>query len=162
MSTAIAPINTKKVTGRREVHYANFDELLADAKRMAEQPVRTIGNWTQAQIYKHIAMSLDTSIDGSSFSLPAPVRWLMSIFMKRKFLTNSIPPGFKTIPEMVASEETRLDEALSDLQRAIERQQNETERAIHPGFGRISTEEWNQFNLRHAEEHMSFLVTDAT
>jgi len=158
MTTAIAPINTKKVVGRREVRYANYDELLADAEQLARQPVQTLGNWTQAQNYKHIAMSLDTSIDGAPFMLPAPARWLMSLLMKKKLLTKTIPPGFKTHKQLVASEDTSLQDSLSDLRRAIERQKSESERAIHPGFGRISRDEWDQFNFRHAEEHMSFIV----
>ena len=162
MSTDIAPIDTKKVDGRREVRYENFDKLLADAMQLSHQPVRTLGNWTQAQIYMHIAMSLDTSIDGSSFMLPAPARWVMSRLMKKKFLNKTIPPGFKTTKEMVAPEDTLLEESLSELQRAIDRQKNNPERAIHPGFGRISRDEWDQFNLRHAEEHMSFLVPEAS
>jgi len=162
MTTAIAPINTKRVVGRRDVHYTSYDELLADAEQLARHPIQTLGNWTQAQNYKHIAMSLDTSIDGSPFMLPAPARWLMSLLMKKKFLTRSIPPGFKTSKEMVASEDTSLEDSLVDLRRAIERQKNESERAIHPGFGRISRDEWDQFNLRHAEEHMSFIVPGET
>jgi len=162
MSTAAAPINTKKVVGRREVRYGNYDELLADAEQLAGQPVQTLGNRAHAQNYKHIAMSLDTSIDGSSFMMPAPARWLMSLLMKKKFLTKTIPPGFKTSKELVASENTTLEESLSDLRRAVERQKNESNRAIHPGFGRISRDEWNQFNLRHAEEHMSFIVPGVT
>ena len=37
MSTA-TPINTKSVTDRREIHFANFDEVLADAERLAAGP----------------------------------------------------------------------------------------------------------------------------
>jgi hypothetical protein len=29
---------------------------------------------------------------------------------------------------------------------------------MHPAFGNIGREGWDQFNLRHAELHMSFLV----
>jgi len=158
--TAIAPINTKQVAGRRDVRYSNYDELLADAQRLTEQPVQALGNWTQAQNYKHIAMALDTAIDGSGFMLPAPARWLMSLLMKKKFLTNAIPPGFKTSKEMVASKQYALDEAMSDLRTAVERQKNVPDRAIQAGFGRISREEWDQFNLRHAEMHMSFIVPE--
>lgn len=30
-------------------------------------------------------------------------------------------------------------------------------RALHPWFDELSTGEWDQFNLRHAELHMSFV-----
>jgi hypothetical protein len=160
MSVAIAPINTKKVAGRRDVHYVNYDELIADAQRLTEQPVQTLGNWTQAQNYKHLAMSFDMAIDGSDFMLPGPVRWLMSLLMKKKFLTKPIPAGFKTSKDMVALEDFPLDQAMADLRRAVDRQKTVSDRAMHPGFGKISREEWDQFNLRHAEMHMSFIVPE--
>ena len=54
--------------------------------------------------------------------------------------------------------ETSVEEGLSSLQGAIARQKQESMRASHPAFGDIGREEWNDFNLRHAEMHMSFLV----
>ncbi len=35
-------VNTGKVAGRRQVYYATFDELLADAERMSGPAVRTL------------------------------------------------------------------------------------------------------------------------
>ena len=98
------------------------------------------------------------ALDGSSFALPAPARWLMSMLMKKKFLTKGIPAGFQTTKEMIASDDTSLEDALDHLRRSIERQGSDADRAMHPAFGRITADEWNQFNLRHAEEHMSFLA----
>jgi hypothetical protein len=71
-------LKTKKVPGRRNVHYDSWDEMLRDAETLAQQETRTLGNWTYAQILWHIAKSLNTSIDGTGFVLPAPARWLMS------------------------------------------------------------------------------------
>jgi hypothetical protein len=150
-------IQTKKVSGRREVHYQSVSELLADAERLAQGPVQSLGNWTPAQVFQHLAVSLNGSIDGMSFKLPAPARWVMSLLMKRKFLTVAVPAGFRTPDEYVASADTPLDDALASLRNAIQRQQTEPKRALHPGFGNLSREEWEQFHLRHAELHMSFL-----
>lgn len=151
------PINTKKVQGRRKIRYESLDELLADAQRLLGFEVRTLGNWSQGQIYEHLARSLDSSIDGAGFSLPAPVRWMMSLLMKRKFLEKKLPAGFKTTGQFIP-EETSAEEGLASLQRAIARQQQESKRAPHPAFGNIGREQWNAFHLRHAEMHMSFLV----
>ena len=151
-------INTKKVEGRREVRYDSLDELLTDARRLAakHEDVRTLGNWSQGQIYEHIARALDTSIDGVEFSIPAPARWLMSLLMKKKFLYKEVPSGFK-VSGKVVPDETSVDEGLSSLQNAINRQRSEPTRVKHPGFGKLSTEEWEAFHLRHAELHMSFI-----
>ena len=151
-------INTKKVEGRRDVHFDSLDEMLSDARRLAvAENVRTLGNWSQGQIYEHLARSLDTSIDGADFKLPAPARWLMTLLMKKKFLSKPIPPGFKTTDHFIPGETSTAD-GLASLEKAVQRQKDETTRVMHPAFGNITLEEWNQFNLRHAEMHMSFLA----
>jgi len=148
---------TKKVKDRRAVHYESYDDLLADAERLAAGEVRTLGNWSYGQILNHVAKSFDSSIDGVGFMLPGPVRLAMKLLMKRRFLTKPIPPGFKTTKAFLP-EETSVDDGLAALRTAIARQGRETERKMHPAFGRISNLEWDQFNLRHAEMHMSFVV----
>jgi len=150
-------VNTTKVQGRRQVHYASYADLLADAEQLAATKVKTLGNWSYGQILKHVAQATDSSIDGSGFALPAPVRWGFSLLMKRKFLTQPIPAGFKASMQF-QPEEVSIEEALTLLRQAVVRQDSEQKRAMHPAFGMISKEEWTLFNLRHAEMHMSFVV----
>lgn len=148
---------TKKVQGRRTVRYETLDDLLADAEQLATSDIRTLGNWSLGQILKHIAMALDSSIDGSDFRLPAPVRFLMTLLMKRKFLTKALPPGFKSTKKFIP-DETSTEDGLAALRKAVERQEKESKRVPHPGFGTLTKQEWNDFNLRHAEMHMSFVI----
>jgi hypothetical protein len=149
--------NTKQVSERWPVRYESWDDLLADARGLAGKNVRPLGNWSQGQIYEHLARSFNGSIDGLDFALPAPIRWMMSLVMKRKFLTNAIPAGFKSTDKLVAGE-TSAEQGLASLEAAVARQRQEPNRAMHPAFGNIGREGWDQFNLRHAELHMSFLV----
>lgn len=151
------PINTKKVEGRRPVRYESLDELFADAERLAGGDVQTLGNWSSGQVYEHLARSLDASIDGFDFSMPAPVRWMMSLLMKRKFLKKELPAGFKSTDKFIPDETTSSD-GLAALQKAIARQKQESARVPHPAFGNLSRDQWNDFHLRHAEMHMSFLA----
>lgn len=153
-------VNTKKVQGRRSVRYESYEELLADGRRMATIDTKTLGNWSLGQILKHLAQSLNTSIDGTGFSLPAPVRWIMTALMKKKFLTKPIPPGFKAPGAFVPPVTTPIEEGMNMLERAIQRQGEEKTRAPHPAFGKITAKEWTDFNLRHAEMHMSFVVPE--
>ncbi len=148
---------TKKVQGRRTVRYETLDDLLAEAEQLATSDIRTLGNWSLGQNLKHIAMALDSSIDGSDFKLPAPVKFVMTLLMKRKFLTKSLPPGFKSTTKFIP-DETSIEEGLAALREAVERQKRESERVPHPGFGKLTNKEWEAFNLRHAEMHMSFIV----
>ena len=155
------PVNTKKVVGRRELRYESYSDLAADAQRLAATTHRTLGNWTLGQILLHTAQAIDSSIDGAGFALPLPLRWVMTFLMKRRFLNRSLPAGFKTSPQFIPSE-TSVEEGLAALRRAIERQATTTERANHPAFGSISQKEWDDFNLRHAEMHMSFVVPESS
>lgn len=156
------PINTKNVTGRRELHFNNFDELLADVEQLAAGEVRTLGNWSFAQVLLHLARALDSAIDGAPFSFPAPIQWLMSLLMKKRFLTKPMTPGFKLPAKAgrLIPEESSLAEALEVFRTAIERSKNETNRARHGGFGKLTREESDQFHLRHAEMHLSFMVPE--
>ncbi len=86
------PINTKTVEGRRSVRYQSYDDLLRDAERLASmEAVQTLGNWSVGQIFKHLADAIESSIDGSGFVLPWPIRVVFTAFMKRKYLYDSLP-----------------------------------------------------------------------
>lgn len=83
-------VKTSKIKGRRVVRYETFDEILEDAERLAKIPTKTLGNWSVGQIYKHLAKAGDVLIDGPPFSAPAPIRWILSTFLKRKLLATSL------------------------------------------------------------------------
>lgn len=154
-----ATINTKGVTGRREVHYDTFDDALADAERLASGEVQTQGNWSYGQILRHLAVAVDTMIDGAPFKLPLPIQFVMRLIMKKRMLTKPLSPGFK-LPKkaaMLVPEETSVEEGMELFRAAIQRVKTETERAPHPGFGVMGPGEWDQFQLRHFEMHMSFV-----
>jgi hypothetical protein len=153
----IMPVNTKKVQGRREVRYQTLDDMLQDAECLAAGEVRQLGNWSLGQNLKHIAMAFDSAIDGNSFKLPVPARWLMTLFLKKRFLTKTLPAGFKSTPEFVPGT-TSNEEGLAALRKATARQRQESQRAMHPGLGHLTADEWNSFNLRHAEMHLSFIL----
>ncbi len=153
-------VNTKQVKRRAGVHYESLDQMLADAERLFANHASTLGNWSAGQIFSHLAGTMNSSIDGFKFSMGAPLRLILNLFMKRKFLTKGLPAGFKgnqsSLPAEIPDEE-----GLNRLRTAVKRQKDESNRAPHPGFGKLTREEWEAFHLRHAELHMSFLTTDA-
>ena len=155
-------VDRKNVTGRREVSYASYDELLQDAERLAAGDVSTLANWSYPQILRHLGSSLDASIDGVSFSAPWPLRIFGKLFMKSRFLDQAIPAGFN-IPDKARAQfdpddTVSLEEGLDSLRKGIARCHQQSQRAPHPFFGQLTTEEWDRFNLRHAELHMSFVL----
>jgi hypothetical protein len=153
-------IDTRKVEGRRELGYQSLEDLLDDARHCAADGYVTIGNWSVSQIYHHLSVSLHASIDGFGFMAFWPKRLLARIFFKNRFLTQSFQPGVTIPGKMKRLEPTDMpaEDALTQLATAIERYQANPKRAPHPLFGQLTSEECDQFQLRHAELHMSFIV----
>jgi hypothetical protein len=146
---------------RRQVRYASFDDLLAEADAAAARNASTTGKWSLGQIFEHVAIAMDRTLDGFGFTAPWPVRVIARNFLKRRILLNGMPAGFQLRgkgAEILVPGETNVEAGLEHLRRSIARMKSETQRAPHPAFGSMSLDESNLFQLRHAELHMSFVA----
>ena len=154
------PVNTAKVVGRRKLDYASLEEVLADTDRLSSGPVPGLGNWSAGQIFRHLALAYNGSIDGLKVTFP----WhlcIMAKFFKNKLINGPMPAGLDPPPEgkiALAPGVPSTQEGVADLRAATARLNSEPHRAPHPLFGELSKEQWNQIHLRHAGLHMSFLV----
>ena len=153
-------IHTGKVAGRREVHYASFEEVQADAERLAAGPVRLLGNWTYGQILEHLGKGMEMAIDGFNAIAPWYIRLIAGMFLKRRFLTRAMAAGFQLPKQMIhlLPAETSVADGLDHLRHAIRRIKTEGSRSPHPVFRRLTREESDQLQLRHCELHMSFVL----
>lgn len=151
-------VKTKTVANRRDLHYSSLDELVEDAERLAPSHT-TVGNWTLPQILSHVSGGLNATVDGFSYSAPWPLRFILTLVMKKKFL-KKMPAGLSIpskIKKDVAPKEVPLEQALADLRTAVDRLKATDQRAPHPFFGKVSKDEAETLQLRHAELHMSFV-----
>ena len=158
--TTSTTVNTKKARGRRIVRYESFDDILADAERLATIPTRTLGNWSVGQIYKHLALATEVMLDGAPAAPPAIIQFFLRLILKKRMTTRSLSPGFM-LPNKAAiliPEDTSIDDGLQMLRAATHRIKQSDCRAPHPAFGRCSRDEWDAFHCRHCEMHMSFIV----
>lgn len=155
---------TRRVLGRRHVRYESLLELLADAELQTESQPRMLGNWSEGQIYQHLALSVHAMIDGAPLSIPPPAQWLIRTFLKRWLLSRPLPAGFKLTgrARQLLPDETTAAAGLSGLREAIVRLENTSVLAPHPALGVCSRAESIAFQCRHAELHMSFMVNDDT
>jgi Protein of unknown function (DUF1569) len=155
-------VNTAKVVGRRKLKFASYEEMLADAERVGSGSVRTLGNWSAGQIFRHLAAAYNASIDGFTITFPLPIRLMGRLFRKR-LLSTSMPAGFQ-LPAKGAGglvpPPTSTEEGLSALRSAVARLRSESRRVPHPALGAMTREEWDQVHLGHASLHLSFLVPD--
>jgi hypothetical protein len=156
-------INTKAVRGRRRLRFASFDELLAEAERLAAAPrVRMLGNWPFDRLLHHLTAAVHGSIDGIDETVPGLIRYFGPL-LKHWGLRRGFPAGFrlsKSFEAKVFPPGPATTEALGQLREALDRARLEPMTAVHPVFGRLTHDEWIQFHLRHAELHLSFAVAE--
>jgi hypothetical protein len=155
-------IKTAKVTGRRELHFSNLGDMLADAEVLcSSKPVTVLGNWRLGNALEHLARSMDMALDGAQFRPPWFVR-MLGRWIKKRMLTQPMRPGFQ-LPAYAAKyliplHECEMHEALAHLHAAVARSMATTRRHPSPLLGPLTVEEWDQLHLRHAELHLSFFV----
>ncbi|MFO0874382.1 MAG: DUF1569 domain-containing protein [Phycisphaerales bacterium] len=155
-------IQTKAVTGRRELSFDTLRAALRDAESFgAKGPSRTLGNWTAAQIVEHVAITIDFSVDGFPPEMRPglPLR-LLGRLMKKSFVRNRMKPGFTLPRKMQAflpSPDVSWGRAMDHLRRAIDRFEKAGALSNSPFLGTMSREDWVNLHRHHAEMHFSFM-----
>jgi hypothetical protein len=162
-TTPVAPVNTTKVLGRRELHFTKLADIQAEAEQLASGPVRQLGNWTLGYALSHMAGAMKLALDGADFRVPFYIRWFAPL-LKKKMLRSPMKPGFQ-LPQnapkvLMPSGSVSTQEGLDDLRKTIERMNREPQRHPSPIFGRMTKEEWDQLQCRHSELHLSFFVPE--
>ncbi len=160
-SALSARVDTRRVTNRRRVAFSSFDEFLTDAGLMASQPVYELGNWTLAQIFDHLARSMTVCVEGTRERFPLPLRVALRL-ARRRIISNPLWPGYN-VPENVAAllrpdPNADLGESLQKMEAAARRFEATTVFPTHPGFGRLTRDEFRALALHHADLHLSFIV----
>lgn len=155
------PVNTKRVSGRRHLHFDSLDEVVADVDRLVAAPnTKTLGNWPLDRLINHLTVSINGSIDGLPWKAPWLIRRLSPLF-KRRMLSHAMSPGFnlpKRVEAVSFPASASAQQALEGLKTAVSRTKSERMEAGHPVFPKLTHEEWTQLHLRHAELHLSYVV----
>lgn len=146
---------------RRTISYTTLQEIADDAVRLHAAHAPTTGNWTQGQIYEHLARLMDGSLDGFDFTAAWPLRKIAKLVIKPRIFKQGMPAGFQLkgaagkalLPDPVA-DQASLDHLLQSIQRL----QNEPQRHPSPVLETLTREEWDLLHRRHAELHMSFIA----
>jgi hypothetical protein len=154
-------VDSRNVRGRRELRFSSYDELLADVRSLASQPTRQLGNWSLGQICQHLAIGINTAVDGPPFKPSWLVR-VLGPWFKKRVISRRMSPGLKLPKNAGALIPTPTDAAagVAALERAIARFERTSQRLPHFVFGPMTREEWDQLHFRHAEMHLSFIVPE--
>ena len=144
-------VDTAKVAGRRQLRFAAFDDIVADADKLAASPnTRMLGNWPLSQNLLHLSIAIDRSIDDTFGLAPWYIR-LLGPFIKRRILTKGMSPGFRLPKEFEATyfpAGHSSQEALDGLRKAVGRTRSERMTGRHPVLGKMTHDEWTQLHLR--------------
>jgi hypothetical protein len=153
-------IDTKRVRGRCLRSFEHLDQVRSEIHSLAGQPTRQLGNWSLGQICQHLGISMAHCTAAEDlFFVPLYLR-IVGPWIRRRVLTRGLPRGFqvprsgaKLLPPPVS-----IDEGIATFESGLAALAATTRRARHPVFGAMNVDEWNQFHLRHAELHLSFIA----
>jgi hypothetical protein len=154
---------TLQAPKRRRVRFRTHQEIVDEARALAAQPTRQLGNWSLPDICQHLATAMDLCIDGDvPFRVPLRIR-IVARLARRRILQTGLPTGFK-LPEKAEAILYRkpqdMDSAIAALERGIARLKTTPKRVAHPALGKMNAAQWDLFHLRHAELHLSFIVPE--
>jgi hypothetical protein len=167
-----ATVDSGRVAGRRPIRLHSIDELVAEVDRVtaavAVGTVRSLGNWSPAQVLWHIGRLVELSFDGFPFRYRRGPEWIIRLFRLfawRWLIALAFRPGFKNPPQAATLEpepSLSLDFAAAYLKQQLARiRGGERMTQACSVEGPYSHEQWVYIHLRHAELHLSFLAFDA-
>lgn len=166
MATDAVYVDTSKIRGRRKLRFSSFEDVVEEAQRLQATPHRQLGNWNLSMAVQHLANAINASIDGGTFRVKWYLKLIGPIFIKPVLIKGPFPAGFRlprsAAARLVSKPDVNFDAALQSFQQAVERFRRERPNNPHPVAGKLNTQQWEQFHLRHAELHMSFLLPEST
>jgi hypothetical protein len=144
--------------GRRTLRYQSLDEVMPDVQRLIDGHT-TVGNWSLAQICRHLATVMRRVVDLPASTPSDPSQWVGLEQKRQVFETGMIPEGLPGPPEVLPSETLTEREEAEELGKAIAYYQASPGPVIpHRVFGPLGRQEWDRLQLIHFSHHLSFAI----
>lgn len=158
-------IDTRTVTGRRTLRFSSWDEVIAETHRLSASAragtLKSVGNWSLAEMFDHLANLLAVATGDLRFTAPWPVRVLGRTIGRRLLLGRDLRPGMAlrgAAARLLPAEGVTLDAAEARLLGLLGRvRAGERLTAPSPLLGPLTHEEWTDLQLRHFGHHYSFV-----
>ena len=146
---------------RRTLAFHDLRELLPEVRGLIPAH-RTVGQWTLAQVCRHLADTINGSMDGFDLRRHRFKRFFLSKRLLRYTFRHGIPPGYTIDPKLTPPPHVKLDETMLALERAVVRFRLHRGRLrAHPLFGDLSREMWDRLHCFHSAHHLSFVIPTA-
>jgi Protein of unknown function (DUF1569) len=144
--------------GRRILRYGSLDEIMPDVERLLHGHT-TVGNWSLAQILRHVAAVMRRVVDLPATTPQDPSKWVGEEKKREVFESGMLPEGIVGPPEVMPAEVLGERVEAEGLRRAIEHYKASSGPVIvHRVFGRLTKAEWDRLQLIHVAHHLSFAV----
>lgn len=145
---------------KRDLVFYNLGEVL-DEVRLLRSGYRTVGQWTLAQICRHLADTIHASMDGFDLRRHRIKRWVFARPLLAYTYRYGIPPGYTVDPNLTPPRDVKLDPSIAEMEQAIRRYLDHTGRLYpHPLFGRLSRGGWDRLHCFHCAHHLRYAVPE--
>jgi hypothetical protein len=147
--------------GRRTLSSGSFDRIMPDVERLLEG-CTTVGNWSLAQICRHLAAALRLTADLPASTPQDPSLWIEEELKRQIFGSGLLLEGYLAPPEVVPAETSGGGREAEGLRHAIAYYKASSGPVIpHPYLGPLTKAEWDRFHLMHCAHHLSFAIPTA-
>jgi hypothetical protein len=144
--------------GRRTLRYNSLDEIMPDVERLLSGHT-TVGNWSLAQICRHLATATRRVVDLPASTPHDPSQWVGEERKRQVFESGMLPEGLSAPPQIVPGETLGEREEAEGLRQAIAHYRASSGPVIpHRFFGPLSKDEWDRLVLIHFAHHLSFAI----
>lgn len=147
---------------RRPLRFDHFDAVMPDVERLLEGH-RTVGQWSLAQICRHLAIALRRVVDMPAStpvdtSLRFPEERIRAVFEQE-----ALTEGLAAPPQIVPAETRSAREEAEGLRAAIAHYRASASGPVvpHRYFGPLTKAEWDHLQLIHLAHHLSFAIPTA-
>lgn len=147
---------------RRELKLDRLGDALTECARLLDSGYTQAGNWTLGQMCLHLRLTMEANMHGYPRWMTAvgmPLRPILRGFMLPRILAGNSVSGVRTAGMFVPPRGLDDAEQLRHFQACVHEFEGQAEPLHpHPGFGRMSHEEFGLFHAAHAAHHLSFLI----
>jgi hypothetical protein len=144
--------------GRRTLRYRSLDDVMPDVERLLAGH-KTVGNWSLAQICRHLATVTRRVVDLPASTPQDPSLWVGPEQKRQVLESGLIPEDMPAPPQLVPAETVGEREEAEGLRQAIAHYKASPGPVIaHRVFGPLTKEEWDQLQRIHLAHHLSFAI----
>lgn len=153
---------TKNTYSRRELKLDLLEDALSECTRLLDSGYKQAGNWTLGQMCQHLRLTMEANMYGYPrwmTALGMPLRPILRAFALPRLLAGNSISGVRTAGMFVPPAGLDDNEQVRLFEVCVRDFENHAEPLHpHPGFGRMTNEEFNRFHAAHAAHHLSFLI----